>query len=154
MSERLDLDDLYQEAILNHGRHPHNWRAMTDSSHLAHGENASCGDEVVVFLKTDGEGVIRDAAFDGQGCAIATASASLMTEVLTGKTPAEAKKLFELFQALAAGEEDTPAAGMEDERKQLTSLSGVRAYPARLKCAMLAWQTMMAALENPKPRGG
>jgi nitrogen fixation NifU-like protein len=152
MSESLDLRDLYQEVILEHGRHPRNRRAMTDSSHLAHGENLSCGDEVVVFLKTDHEGVIRDVAFDGQSCAIATASSSLMTEVLIGKTPAQAKSLFNRFHALATGGEEAAVDGMEDELERLTLLSGVRDYPVREKCAMLAWHTMLAAFESPKTK--
>ena len=153
MSESLDLCDLYQEAIMEHGRYPRNRRAMSDCTHLAHGENTSCGDEVVVFLKTDDEGVIRDAAFDGQSCAIATASASLMTELLMGKTPAQAKHLFDYFQALATGGEETPVDGMEHELERLSVLSGVRDYPVREKCATLAWHTMLAALENPKAKG-
>jgi nitrogen fixation NifU-like protein len=150
MSDSLDLRDLYQEVTLDHGRHPRNRRAMADCSHLAHSENPSCGDEVVVFLKTDDEGVIRDVAFDGQSCAISTASASLMTEVLVGKTPAQAKSLSDRFHALATGGEEAPRDGMEDELERLAMLSGVRDYPVREKCAMLAWQTMLAALENPK----
>jgi nitrogen fixation NifU-like protein len=150
MSESLDLRDLYQEVVLDHGRHPRNRRAMSDCNHQAHGENLSCGDEVVVFLKTDDEGVIRDVAFDGQSCAIATASASLMTEVLVGKTPAQAKSLFDHFHALATGGEQAPANGMRDELERLSMLSGVRDYPEREKCATLAWHTMLAALDNPK----
>jgi len=153
MSESLDLCDLYQEAILDHGRHPRNRRAMSDCTHLAHGENTSCGDEVVVFLKTDGEGVIRDVAFDGQSCAIATASASLMTEVLIGKTSAQAKSLLDRFHALVTGGEEAAVDGMEDELERLAMLSGVRDYPVREKCATLAWHTMLAALENPKAKG-
>ena len=145
-----DSRDLYQEVILDHGRHPRNRRAIADCSHLAHGENLSCGDAEVVFLKIDDEGVIRDVAFDGQSCAIATASASLMTEVLVGKTPAQAKSLFDRFHALVTGGEEAPLDGMEVELERLTMLSGVRDYPVREKCATLAWQTMMAALENPK----
>ena len=153
MSETVDLRDLYQEVILDHGRHPRNRRAMADCSHLAHGENLSCGDEVVVFLKTDDEGMIRDVAFDGQSCAVATASASLMTEALIGKTPAQAKSLFDRFHALATGGVESPLDGLKDELERLTMLSGVRDYPEREKCATLAWQTMLAALENPKAKG-
>jgi nitrogen fixation protein NifU and related proteins len=148
MSDSLDLRDLYQEVILDHGRHPRNRRAMADCSHQAHGENLSCGDEVVVFLQIDDESVIRDVAFDGQSCAIATASASLMTEVLVGKTPAQAKSLFDRFHALATGVVELPLDGMEVELERLTMLSGVREYPSRAKCATLAWQTMLAALKH------
>ena len=153
MSENLDLRDLYQEAVLDHCRHPRNRRTMADCSPVARGENVSCGDAVVVFLKTDDEGVIRDVAFDGQSCAIATASASLMTEVLAEKTPAQAKCLFDRFHALATGGEEAPANGMRHEVEQIAMLSGLCDYPARVKCAMLAWDTMLAALENPKSKG-
>lgn len=150
MNDSLDLRDLYQDVLLDHGRHPRNRRAMADCSHVAHGENVSCGDMVAVFLKTDDEGVICDAAFEGQSCAVATASASLMTEVLAGKTPAQAKTLFDCVHALATGSEEAPAHGMRDELERLTMLSSLREYPARLKCATLAWETMLAALENPR----
>ncbi len=140
--------DLYQQAILDHGRHPRNRRAMPDRSHLAHSENPLCGDELAVFLKINDRGVIGDIAFDGQICAIATASASLMTEVLLGKTPAQARSLFDHFHTLATGGVQSPLDGMEVELEQLTFLSGVRDYPSRVQCAMLTWQTMLAALEN------
>jgi nitrogen fixation NifU-like protein len=140
--------DLYQAAILDHGRHPRNRRAMDDRSHLAHNVNPACGDELAVFLKINDRGVIGDIAFDGQICAIATASASLMTEVLLGKTPAQAKILFDRFHALATGEAQSSLEEMEIELKQLTILSGVRDYPSRLQCATLAWHTMLAALAD------
>jgi nitrogen fixation NifU-like protein len=104
----------------------------------------------VVFLKTDPEGVIRDAAFAGESCAIATASASLMTEVLVGKTVTQAKSLSNRFHALATDEVEAPWDGMEEERKRLNLLSSLRDYPARLKCALLAWHAMLAALGNPR----
>ncbi|HEY1204170.1 MAG: Fe-S cluster assembly sulfur transfer protein SufU [Bryobacteraceae bacterium] len=148
MSDPSDLRDLYQEVILDHGRHPRNRRVMANRSHMARSENPSCGDEVVVSLEIDNRGVIRDVAFGGQSCAIATASASLMTEVLVGKTPAQAKSLFDRFHALAAGGVEPPLDGMDAERERLAMLSGVRDYPVRVKCATLAWHTMLAALEN------
>lgn len=150
MSDSLDLCDLYQEVILDHGRHPRNRRAMPDCSHWAHGENPSCGDEMRVFLHINDGGVICDAAFNGQSCAIATASASLMTEVLVGKTPAQAQILFDRFHALITGGVEAPVDGMEIAMERLNMLSGVRDYPVREKCAMLAWQTMLAALDNPQ----
>lgn len=154
MSDSPDLYlcdcDLYQEAILDHVRHPRNRRAMADGSHLARSENPLCGDEVAVFLKINDRGVIGDVAFDGQSCAIATASASLMTEVLVGKTPAQAKSLFDRFHALATGGVETPLDGMEVELERLAMLSVVRDYPSRVQCATLAWHTMLAALENQR----
>ena len=150
MNESFNLQGLYEGVILELGRHPHNRRAMADCNHVAYGENVSCGDAVAVFLKTDDEGVIRDIAFDGQSCAIATASASLMTQVLAGKTPTQVKCLFDRFHALVTGGEEAPGNGMSAEWEQLAALSGLRDYPARLKCAMLAWDTLLAALQNPK----
>ena len=152
MSDGPDLPDLYQEVILDHGRRPRNRRTMADYTHQARGENPLCGDQVVVFLKTDHEGVIRDAAFDGQNCAIATASASLMTEVLVGKTTAQAKRLSDRFQSLASGGVEAPWDGMEDERERLNLLSVLRDHPARLSCALLAWHALEAALDNPGER--
>jgi nitrogen fixation NifU-like protein len=150
MNDSPDLPDLYQDVILDHGGRPRNRHTMADCTHRARGEDPLCGDEVVVFLKTDHEGVIRDAAFDGQSCAIATASASLMTEVLVGKTRAQAKTLSDCFHALTSGAQEAPWDGMEDERARLNRLSSLRDYPARLKCALLAWHAMLAALENPR----
>ena len=146
MSE--DLRDLYQEVILDHGRHPRNRRLIEGCNHLAHGENPLCGDKLTVFVKLNGQGVIEDVSFEGQGCAISTASASLMTEVMIGKTEAEAEKLFGSFHALATGAEREEAEGMEDELDRLEVLAGVRDYPVRVKCATLAWHTLQAALHD------
>ena len=143
-----DLRDLYQEVILDHGRHPRNRRAMEDCDHLAHGENPLCGDQIVVFLKLDDQDRISDVSFSGQGCAISTASASLMTEVLKGKTEAEARTLFEAFHTLATGGDPPANDVLEDEMDRLAVLSGVREYPVRVKCATLAWHTMVAALDH------
>ena len=145
-----DPVDLYQELILDHGRRPRNRRVIADRSHFAHSENPSCGDEVAVFLRVDQHGVIRDAAFQGQSCAIATASASLMTEVLAGKTTAQAKNLSDRLHALATGGAQPPLDGMEAEVELLSILAGLRDYPSRVRCATLAWQTMITALEVPQ----
>jgi nitrogen fixation NifU-like protein len=144
--------DLYREVILNHSRRPRNRRTMAACSHTARSENPACGDEVSVFLRMNDHGVIDDIAFAGQSCAIATASASLMTEVLAGKTAAQARALFNRFPAIVTGGVEAPLDGMEVELEQLTTLSGLRDYPARETCAMLAWHTMLAALESPKER--
>jgi nitrogen fixation NifU-like protein len=150
MSMALDSADLYQDVILDHGRCPRNRRKLADGSHQGHGEDPSCGDQLYVYLKTDREGVIRDAAFDGQSCAVATASASLMTEVLVGKTLAQAKSLSDWFHALASGGVEAPWDGMEIERERLMRLAGLRDYPARRKCALLAWHALLAALDCPQ----
>jgi nitrogen fixation NifU-like protein len=143
-----DLRDLYQEVILDHGRHPRNRRPLVGANHLARGENPLCGDKLTVFVKLNDQGVIEDVSFEGQGCAISTASASLMTEVMRGKTEAEAEKLFGSFHALATGTEAVAAEGLEDEMDRLEVLSGVRDYPVRVKCATLAWHTLAAALHD------
>jgi nitrogen fixation NifU-like protein len=140
-----ELQDLYQELILDHNKRPRNRRKLDDPDRHAEGFNPLCGDRVSVYLKLDGE-VITDVAFEGGGCAISTASASLMTEALKGKTVAEAKALFERFHDLVMGESDGngdgPALG------KLEVFSGVSRYPARVKCASLVWHAVNAALED------
>ena len=145
-----ELRELYQEVILDHGKRPRNLRALADATCCAQGRNPLCGDQLTVYLKLDPSGVVEDAAFEGKGCAISVASASLMTELIRGKTEAQARELFERFHALAAGKEngDVPANSgeLEDELDRLQVLAGVRQYPVRVKCATLAWHTMKAAL--------
>jgi len=139
-----ELRDLYQELILDHNRRPRNRRRLEHADRHADGFNPLCGDRVSVYLKLDGE-VIADATFEGNGCAISTASASLMTESLKGKTVVEAKALFKRFHDLVTGEADGgegPALG------KLEVFSGVSRYPARVKCASLVWHAVIAALEN------
>jgi nitrogen fixation NifU-like protein len=145
-----DLRDLYQEVILDHGRHPRNKRSLDDANHYAHGENPLCGDKLTVFVKLNDRGVIEDVSFEGQGCAISTASASLMTEVMLGKSEFEVEKLFGSFHALATGAVPIAADGLEDEMDRLEVLAGVRDYPVRVKCATLAWHTLQAALHDEK----
>jgi nitrogen fixation NifU-like protein len=140
-----DLYDLYQDLILDHNRRPRNRRALPDHDRAAEGYNPLCGDRVKIYLKVDGD-VIRDAAFEGAGCAISTASASLMTETVKGKTLDEARALFDRFHHLLTREADN---GPDDPTMgKLAAFSGVRKYPARVKCATLAWHTVNAALEN------
>jgi nitrogen fixation NifU-like protein len=141
-----DLRDLYQEVILDHGRYPRNKRSMGECSHIAHGENPLCGDKIVVYLKLDHDKKIVDLSFEGQGCAISTASASLMTEIMIGKNEAEAQSLFDAFHAIATGEDPNTDDLVEDDLDRLQVLAGVRDYPVRVKCATLAWHTMVAAL--------
>jgi nitrogen fixation NifU-like protein len=143
-----DLRDLYQEVILDHGRHPRNKHVLADANHLAHGENPLCGDKLIVYVKLSPESVIEEVSFEGQGCAISTASASLMTEVMVGKNMAEAEKLFGSFHALATGEGEADTEGLEDDMDRLEVLAGVRDYPVRVKCATLAWHTLSAALND------
>jgi nitrogen fixation protein NifU and related proteins len=136
-----DLRDLYQEVILDHTRRPRNFGTLPAANHQAEGNNPLCGDQVTVFLDLS-DGRIRDVAFQGAGCAISTASASLMTEALKGKTVEEARRLFHVFQDLV-----TTGAGEGDpELGKLAVFTGVREYPMRVKCATLAWHTLLAAL--------
>lgn len=143
-----DLRDLYQEVILDHGKRPRNFRQIDNASHHAHGHNPLCGDQLVVYLALDERGIVQDASFIGKGCAISTASASLMTEILKGKTESQAKQMFERFHAMCTGEEVKPAPGLEEDLERLEVLSGVREFPSRVKCATLAWHTMTAAIEG------
>lgn len=145
----LDLRDLYQDVILDHGRSPRNFRRIDQPTHRAHGHNPMCGDTLLVFLRLGADGTIEDVSFEGQGCAISMASASLMTEVLRGKTPDEAERVFDAFHKLCTGDLDDldSVAGMEeDDAERLAVLAGVRDYPVRVKCATLAWHTLHAAL--------
>ena len=136
------IDDLYQETILDHSKRPRNLHAMADANRKAEGSNPLCGDKLRLYLKLEDD-VVRDASFEGAGCAISTASASLMTESLKGKTREEALKLMEKFHALVT----TDTAASNDLGK-LVVFCGVRDYPARVKCATLAWHTMKSALSG------
>ncbi len=139
-----DLRDLYQEVIFDHNRNPRNFRVIDNADRKVEGFNPLCGDRLTLFLKMDDD-TIADACFQGSGCAISTASASLMTEIIKGKTEAEAVALFKAFHDMATGKgEDVPL----DAIGKLAVLAGVRDYPARVKCATLAWHTLDAALKN------
>jgi nitrogen fixation protein NifU and related proteins len=141
-----ELADLYQEVILDHNKRPRNFHRLDDANRTAEGFNPLCGDQIQLFVKLE-DGVIRDIAFQGSGCAISKASASLMTSILKGKTEGEAASLFERFHELVTAEhpcEDPESLG------KLAVFSGVREFPARVKCASLAWHTLRAALEGRK----
>jgi nitrogen fixation NifU-like protein len=145
-----DLRELYQEVILDHGKRPRNFRHPADANREAKGDNPLCGDKVTIYLKLSPDRRIEDAAFQGRGCAISTASASLMTEILKGKTEDEAKALFGALHHMCTQDDAAPELpnGLGDEFERLQVLSGVRQYPMRVKCATLAWHTMKAALEG------
>ncbi len=146
-----DLRELYQEVILEHVKNPRNKRTPQDANRHAHGHNPICGDAVEVHLKINGQGVIEDVAFEGRGCAISVASASLMTEELMGKTEAQAQALFETFQEMCTKDDAKVAAGVdEDTLERMRVLAGVREFPMRVKCATLAWHTMSAAVAGEK----
>lgn len=141
-----DLRELYEEVILDHNRNPRNYPCRPEkTNHSAHGFNPVCGDEFFVHLHVDG-GVIRDIGFDGAGCAISTASASLMTEALKGRPAEDAQRLFSEVHALLT--EERQVGGPGEFLGKLTVLTGVKEYPMRVKCATLAWHTMKAALHG------
>jgi len=135
-----ELRELYQETILDHYRQPRNAGRLADANRMAEGFNPLCGDRIKLYLKVE-EGVIRDARFEGTGCAIATASASLMTESIKGKREDEALRQLAQVQRMVTGHNG-------GEMGKLQVLSGVHEFPQRVKCATLAWHTMKAALEN------
>lgn len=139
------LSNLYQELILDHNRAPQNFRRMEGANRRVEGNNPLCGDRLTVWLQLDGE-VIKDAAFQGSGCAISKASASLMTSAVKGKSRTEATDLFERFQRLVTG--TLPAAEAESLGK-LVAFSGLSQFPMRVKCASLSWHAMRAALDQP-----
>jgi nitrogen fixation NifU-like protein len=151
MSEsESDLRELYQDMILDHGKHPRNFHTIEDAHCEAVGHNPLCGDKLVLFLRVGEDGRIADAAFQGSGCAISVASASLMTDMLRGKTAADARLLWDYFKALTMGNafEEADIAKLDaDDVARLQALSGVKHYPVRVKCATLAWRTMEAAMD-------
>jgi nitrogen fixation NifU-like protein len=136
------VDDLYQEIIIDHSKRPRNCREMQDANRKAEGYNPLCGDKLKLYLKLNGD-VVEDASFVGSGCAISTASASLMTESLKGKSRDEAIRLLDKFHDLLTT--DTP---VSQDLGKLVVFCGVREYPARVKCATLAWHTLKSALDN------
>lgn len=138
-----DLRELYQQVVLDHNRAPRNFRAIDGATHTAEGTNPLCGDQITLYLVVKND-VVEDVAFQGSGCAISQASASLMTQAVKGKTKAEAEELFRSFHAMA-----TSGPNVEPDRTKLgklAALGGVRQFPARVKCANLAWHTLHEAL--------
>ncbi len=135
--------DLYQEVIIDHSQQPHHFHVLNQATHQADGYNPLCGDNLTLYL-TVKDNVITDASFQGQGCAISTASASLLTDSIIGKSSTEALALFEAFHRLVTTGEQTNTVDLG----KLVILAGVKAYPARVKCATLAWHTLQAALSK------
>ena len=137
-----ELDDLYQQVILDHSRHPRNFHKLESANHVAQGHNPLCGDQFTLYLVTDGD-VIKDIGFQGSGCAISKASASMLTVTLKGKTIAEARELFQhVRDMVTTGKVDSDALG------KLAVFAGVHKVPARVKCAILAWHAALAAVEG------
>ena len=138
----MELSDLYRDVILDHNRSPRNFRRLESATNTAQGFNPLCGDKLTVYLLMDADR-IKDAAFEGSGCAISVASSSLMTEAVRGKTEAEARALFAQMHTMLAGE-----AAEGDTLGKLAALGGVRQFPSRVKCASLAWHALVAALDG------
>lgn len=141
-----DLEDLYRQMILDHNKKPRNFRILADATHQAEGFNPLCGDHLWVYLAVDARGDIADISFQGSGCAISKASASLMTTTLKSKNIVEARRIFGEFHQLVQGRGSTEAA--PDKLGSLKVFAGIWQYPARVKCAVLAWHAMNAALEQ------
>jgi nitrogen fixation NifU-like protein len=137
-----ELEELYQEVILDHSRRPRNFGTLPNADVLVHGDNPSCGDEIHLGIHFDPEGKLAEIKFSGQGCAISQASASMMTMKLKGKTRSEATELSRTFKDLVTGEAASVSGGLGD----LQLLQGVRKFPQRVKCAMLAWRAVEQAL--------
>ncbi len=137
------LGDLYQEMILDHNRSPQNYGSLSDPDRVSHGDNPLCGDRVAVFLKMNGD-VIEEIRFKGIGCAISTASASLMTASVKGRTRGDATRTMELFHSMVTEEGDVDLEALG----KLAAFSGVRDYPVRVKCATLAWHTLRVAMSG------
>ena len=140
-----DLSDLYQEVILDHNRRPRNFHALEGASHSAEGYNPLCGDRLTLYLRLNGD-TIEDVSFEGAGCAISKASASMMTDALKGRSVAEASALFERFHRMVT----TPPSEPVEDLGKLSALAGVREFPVRVKCASLAWHTLRAALNRER----
>ncbi|MDD4617183.1 MAG: SUF system NifU family Fe-S cluster assembly protein [Alphaproteobacteria bacterium] len=144
-----DLRDLYQDLILDHGKHPRNFCVLEGATNEGLGHNPLCGDKITLYVMID-EGVISNIAFQGSGCAISVASASMMTEMLKGKTTEEAEKIFAYMHNSCTGQPTDETGIDEDAIDRIKALAGVRDYPIRVKCATLAWHTLQAALKNEK----
>ena len=140
-----ELNELYQQVILDHNKKPRNFKVLDTATRQQEGYNPLCGDQLTLYLEMDGE-TIKDVGFQGQGCAISKASASMMTTVVKGKTKAEAEHLFDEFHQMVKGELDPET--QENQLGRLKIFAGVREFPARVKCASLSWHTLRAALEG------
>jgi nitrogen fixation NifU-like protein len=142
------LRELYQEVILDHSRHPRHHGVLENASHKAEGYNPLCGDRVTVYLRLDADNRVADIKFEGRGCAISQASASMMTDMLKGRTATEADRLMTGFLHLVKGEDASDL--LEDDRERLEVMGGISEFPMRVKCATLAWHTYRNAVEEGK----
>src|SRR5918912_1767749 len=140
-----ELSELYQQVIVDHNKKPRNFKRLADANRTAEGYNPLCGDQLSVYMRVEGD-VVQDVSFEGSGCAISKASASMMTQSVKGKTRAEAETLFDEFHRMVLGELDEEAT--PNQLGRLKIFAGVREFPARVKCASLSWHTMHAALND------
>lgn len=143
-----DLTELYQDLVLDHNSRPRNFRKLTVPNRSAEGYNPLCGDRVTVYVEVK-DGIVKDVSFQGTGCAISRASASMMTESVKGKTIDEARQLFQKFHDQATGDD---AHGAREDLGDLEAFAGIREYPSRVKCAVLGWHTLKAAIESFDPK--
>ena len=141
-----DLRELYQEVILDHGKHPRNFKAIEDATCTAHGSNPLCGDQLTIYIKLSDNGLLQDVAFTGRGCAISMASASMLTELAIGKSELKMNEIFNAFHEMCIGSGESSE--LDEELEKLQVLSGVKEFPARVKCATLSWHTLIAALSG------
>ena len=147
----MDLKELYQDIILEHGKNPRNFGKCEKYTHQAKGYNPLCGDQVQVYLKLNNEKKVEDLTFEGSGCAISIASTSIMTELVKGKSTEIAKKIIIDFLNMVKSTSEMKSDDLnEDQKMQVMSLSGVKKYPMRVKCATLAWHTLTSAIERKK----
>ena len=147
----MDLKQLYQDIILEHGKSPRNLGKCEGYSHEAKGYNPLCGDKVHVYLKSDNEKKVESLTFEGEGCAISLASASIMTELIKGKSFEETKEIMDAFLNMIKNTSEICSNHLnEDQKTKLMSLSGVKQFPMRVKCATLSWHTLVSAIENKK----
>ena len=145
----MNLKELYQEIILEHGKNPRNFGKTEDFNKDAKGNNPLCGDNVHVYLKLNGQKIVEDISFEGSGCAISMASASIMTDLMKGKSDNEAKEIIEDFLGMIKENPELKNNILkEDDKTKLMCLSGVKQYPMRVKCATLSWHTLISAMEN------
>ena len=147
----MNLKELYQEIILEHGKNPRNLGKAHEFNKDAKGQNPLCGDNVHVYLKLNGQKIVEDISFEGSGCAISMASASIMTDLIKGKNEHEAKEIIEDFLGMIKENPDLKSEYLKDDEKtKLMCLSGVKQYPMRVKCATLSWHTLTSAMDNSK----
>ncbi len=146
VTQAMDISDLYQEVILDHGKNPRNHGVLENYDYEAEGYNPMCGDKLTVYVKVNQDAIIDDISFEARGCAISIASASIMSEIVKGKTIDEVNSLFDYFHKLCTGEETQQTNHLDDDIEKLKVMSGVNKFPSRIKCATMSWHAIKTAL--------